>query len=240
MTETLAGRRAEAQTGTSFPTVAPDGSPVKDGRGTPATAQNDRPSGRSGTTTISTGATRGKRHAPLLRIRGPLSAQWRIGLGVGGIAMLLLVWILAAARGGGGSVLVPSPISTWRALAKMWSDGTLVGDITASTQRILIGYGISVVVGGVLGIAIGSFSSVEALFEPQFAFLRYIPASALTPLFMLWLGIGESPKIWLIVAGTLFYNVLMVADVARGVPRELLNASYTLGAGRWKIGRAHV
>ena len=63
----------------------------------------------------------------------------------------------------------------------------------------LIGYAISVAIGVVVGIAIGTFASVEAFFEPQIGFLRYIPASALTPLFLLWLGIGESPKIWLIV-----------------------------------------
>ncbi len=69
------------------------------------------------------------------------------------------------------------------------------------------------------------FASVEAFFEPQIGFLRYIPATALTPLFLLWLGIGETPKIWLIVVGTVFYNILMIADVARSVPRELINAS---------------
>ena len=68
------------------------------------------------------------------------------------------------------------------------------------------------------------FASVEAFFEPQIGFLRYIPASALTPLLLLWLGIGESPKITLIVVGTVFFNILMVADVARAVPRELINA----------------
>jgi len=51
------------------------------------------------------------------------------------------------------------------------------------------------------------------------------------------LGIGESPKIWLIVVGTVFFNILMIADVARAVPRELLNAAYTLGAGRITVLR---
>ena len=88
-------------------------------------------------------------------------------------------------------------------------------------------------IGIVLGVLIGTFVSVEAFFEPQIGFLRYIPASALTPLLLLWLGIGESPKITLIVVGTVFFNILMVADVVRLVPRELLNASATLGAGRW-------
>ena len=59
---------------------------------------------------------------------------------------------------------------------------------------------------------------MSAFFEPQIGFLRYIPASALDPLLLLWLGIDEAPKITLIVVGTVFYNILMVADVARAVP----------------------
>ena len=49
-------------------------------------------------------------------------------------------------------------------------------------------------IGIVLGVLIGSFRSVEAFLEPQIGFLRYIPASALTPLFLLWLGIDEAPE----------------------------------------------
>ncbi len=83
----------------------------------------------------------------------------------------------------------------------------------------------------------GSFRSVEAFFESPIGFLRYIPATALTPLFLLWLGIDETPKVALIIAGTVFYNILMIADVARGVPRELIATSYTLGAGRTRVLR---
>ena len=89
----------------------------------------------------------------------------------------------------------------------------------------------------VVGIAIGTFASLESFFEAPIGFLRYIPATALTPVLLLWLGIGESPKIWLIVVGTVFFNILMMADAARNVPRELLNASYTLGAGRVTVLR---
>jgi NitT/TauT family transport system permease protein len=92
-------------------------------------------------------------------------------------------------------------------------------------------------IGVVIGLLIGSFAAFEAFLEAPIGFLRYIPAPALVPLFLLWLGIDESPKIWLIVVGTMFFNILMVADVARAVPRDLLNASYTLGAGRWTILR---
>ncbi|MCU1500677.1 MAG: transporter permease [Ilumatobacteraceae bacterium] len=183
------------------------------------------------------GGVRGRRQRPLLRIRGQLGFGWKLGLATVGIGLIIAVWAIAAANTANSKSLLPTPAATWHALVRLKTDGVLSHDLWASLQRVLIGYGISIAIGVVIGIAIGTFASVEAFFEAQIGFLRYIPASALTPLFLLWLGIGESPKIWLIVVGTVFYNVLMIADVARSVPRELLNASYTLGAGRLTVIR---
>ena len=180
---------------------------------------------------------RGRRHRALLRIRGQLGLGWKIGLAALGVGVIVALWAIAAANTANSKSLLPTPAATWHALVALQSDGVLTTDLWASVRRVLIGYGISVAIGVVIGVAIGTFTSVEAYFEAQVGFLRYIPASALTPLFLLWLGIGESPKIWLIVIGTVFYNILMIADVARAVPRELLNASYTLGAGRMTVVR---
>ena len=181
--------------------------------------------------------TRGRRQSAVVRIGGVLDVRWRLLLGVAGVVTILVVWAVAAARLEDGGALLPTPAATWHALDRLWANGVLRSDLWASTQRILIGYGISVSIGVVLGVAIGSFSSVESFFEAPIGFLRYIPASALTPVFLLWLGIGESPKIWLIVVGTVFFNILMMADVARTVPRELINSAYTLGAGRLTVLR---
>jgi NitT/TauT family transport system permease protein len=180
--------------------------------------------------------TRGRRQSALWRIRGDLDLRWRILFGVVGIATVLAAWWIGAEMVEGSSIL-PSPPETVSAFGRLWTDGMLTTDLWASVQRILIGYGISVGIGVVVGVAIGTFASVEAFSEAPIGFLRYIPASALTPVFLIWLGIGESPKIWLIVVGTMFFNILMVADVARAVPRELLNAAYTLGAGRVSVLR---
>lgn len=177
--------------------------------------------------------TRGRRQHALTRIRSPLSIGWRAALGTAGLLSLVLVWLGASSA----TNLVPSPVETWHAFTRLWRDGLLFDDLRASGQRIAIGYGISVLLGVTFGIAMGTFASAEAFFEPQFGFLRYIPASALIPVMLLWLGIGESPKITMIVIGTVFFNILMIADVARLVPRELLNASYTLGASRWTVLR---
>jgi len=186
-----------------------------------------------GTTARTERGTRGRRQHPLTQVRGQLSIEWRAALGVAGVVSLFVIWLVAA----GSTNLVPSPTETWDAFIRLWRDGVFVNDLRASSQRIAIGYGISVVLGVFFGIAMGTFASAEAFFEPQFGFLRYIPASALIPVMLLWLGIGESPKITMIVIGTVFFNILMVADVARLVPRELLNASYTLGASRTTVLR---
>ena len=105
----------------------------------------------------------------------------------------------------------------------------------ASGLRILKGYSISLAIGIVLGVSIGSFRSVEALWESPIGFLRYVPATALTPLFLFWLGIDEAPKVALVIAGTVFFNIVMIADVARLVPREMILTSYTLGASRARV-----
>jgi NitT/TauT family transport system permease protein len=119
----------------------------------------------------------------------------------------------------------------------MAKTGQLGSDTWASVQRILYGYGLAVLVSVPLGLLMGSFRSVWALFEPLFALLRYLPAPAFIPLLIAWLGLDEAPKITLIVIATFFFNTLMVADVARNVPVSLIDVSYTLGARTGEIIR---
>lgn len=180
---------------------------------------------------------RGQRQSALLRLRGDIPGGLRLGLAAGGIVFLLGGWQLVATVFASKAFAVPTIAATIAALVELWRSGELVGDLAASTQRIAIGYTASFVIGSAVGLAVGSFRSVEAFVEPQFGFLRYIPATALTPLLLIWLGIDEAPKIALILLGTVFYNALMVGDVVRSVPGPLINAAYTLGAGRGTVLR---
>lgn len=177
--------------------------------------------------------TRGHRQSALLRMRGDIRPGLGLGLSVGGVATLLGGWTLASAAM--GTFLFPTPAATWDAGVEWWRSGDLSVDLLASVRRIGIGYSVSVVLGVVVGVAMASFRSAESFLEPQMGLLRYIPASALTPLLLVWLGIDESPKVTLIIVGTVFFNVLMVADVARAVPQEEVDAASTLGAGRWRV-----
>lgn len=183
------------------------------------------------------GGTRGQRRGALGRLRGEIPAGLRLGLGVAGVVGLLGGWAIVASAMGSDSFLLPTPAATWRAGVELYRSGDLMTDLTASLRRIGIGYSISMAIGVVVGVLMASFRSAESFLEPQMGLLRYIPASALTPLFLLWLGIDEAPKIALITVGTVFFNILMTADVARAVPQELVDASYTLGAGRLTVLR---
>ncbi len=198
---------------------------------------DDAPAATMSTPTPAEPGLRGHRQGPIFRLRGDIdpSVRWvAISLGV---CSIIGLWGLASTVFATKGFTVPTMAATWRALVEMYRDGELVTDFTASTQRVVIGYSISILIGTVLGVAIGSFATIDAFFEPQFGFLRYVPATALTPLFLIWLGIDEAPKIALIVVGTVFYNILMIADVARGVPNELVKAAYTLGAKRLAVLR---
>lgn len=189
------------------------------------------------------GKGRGRKQSRLFELRGTLPTSWRVGLAVLGLAAVFGAWLLAAATLNGDSKMVPTPGETYHAFVEQWQEGNLWVDFKASTSRIFYGYLISMVIGVVVGVGMGSLMSFESTIEPPVAFMRYVPATAMVPLLTVWLGIDEAPKITLIVLGTVFFNVLMVADVARAVPRELIEASYTLGARRrtvlWRVVLRH-
>jgi NitT/TauT family transport system permease protein len=182
-------------------------------------------------------AGRGRKQGALLRLRAEIPLSARVALAFLGLATLFGLWWFAATVLSTDAVLVPTPAASWRAGVDYWNSGELGTDLWASALRVIKGYSLSMGIGIVLGLAIGSYRSIEAFWESPIGFLRYIPATALTPLFLLWLGIDETPKVALIIAGTVFFNILMVADVARNVPRELITASYTLGASRTRVLR---
>jgi hypothetical protein len=132
---------------------------------------------------------------------------------------------------------LPAVAAVLSAGVEMVRSGELLGDVAATAQRVLLGFGLAVLVSVPLGVVMGTFQAGQALFEPVIALLRYLPASAFIPLLIIWLGLGEPSKIALLFVGTVFFNTLMTADVVRTVPRSLIDVSYTLGAHRSEVLR---
>lgn len=170
-------------------------------------------------------------------IRSPLLARTRAVLVALSVLLPLAAWLILGASGAVDPRYLPAPVKVWQAGHDMAASGQLWTDTWATLQRIVYGFGLAVLVSVPLGIAMGSFGAANALLEPLSGLLRYLPAAAFTPLLLIWLGIGEQPKIALIFLGTVFFNMLMTADVVRLVPRDFIDVAYTLGARRGEVLR---
>lgn len=153
---------------------------------------------------------------------------------VASIAMPLLLWWLVTTFGNVNPQFLPSPAMVLEAFGRLWSTGELQKDTIASLWRVGVGFLLAATVSIPLGVLMGSFASIRALLEPLFGLMRYMPAPAFIPLLILYLGIGEEPKITLIFIGVFFFNSLMVMDTVKFVSKDLIEATYTLGGNRWQ------
>ncbi|MDE1182649.1 ABC transporter permease [Paraburkholderia sp.] len=104
-----------------------------------------------------------------------------------------------------------------------------------SIQVIFWGFVISSAIGVPVGIVCGTYSAIARLQEPFFEFFRYLPAPAFGALMVAILGIYDGPKIAIIVIGTLFQQVLIVANTTRKLEYGLFEAAMTLGTKKFKL-----
>jgi NitT/TauT family transport system permease protein len=104
-----------------------------------------------------------------------------------------------------------------------------------SVKIIFWGFLISSLIGVPLGILCGTYSAISRLYEPFIEFFRYLPAPAFGALAVAILGIYDGPKVSIIVIGTLFQQVLIIANTTRKVDYALLEAAMTLGTNRIKL-----
>ena len=147
----------------------------------------------------------------------------------------ILLWCVFTYSGRANALILPTPTHMAQAAVEMYQDGSLLPDIKISVYRISMGFLLSAVLAIPLGILMGAYKFAEAAHEPFVGFIRYVPVPALIPLVMVVAGIDEPAKILLIFLGTYFQMVLVVADVTRQVPKDLLNAARTLGASRLQV-----
>ncbi|MGA7934143.1 MAG: ABC transporter permease [Kovacikia sp.] len=149
------------------------------------------------------------------------------------IALPLLLWWAVTAFGNIDPKFLPSPAKVMEAFGRLWSTRELLKDTVASLWRVGFGFLLAALLSIPVGVLMGSFPSIRALLEPLFGLIRYMPAPAFIPLLILYLGIGEEPKITLIFVGVFFFNSLMVMDTVKFVPKDLIEATYMLGGNRW-------
>lgn len=130
---------------------------------------------------------------------------------------------------------LPSPPETVTSMGTLVENGTLWQDIIASFGRIFKGWLLAAVIGVPLGLAVGNFRPVRWLVEPILSFFRFVPAVALTTLFLMWFGVGEESKVALIFYASFFpIFVNTIAGVA-SVDKSLIEAASCMGAKKVKV-----
>lgn len=115
------------------------------------------------------------------------------------------------------------------------SEPWLYQSLGESIQTIFWGFVISSIVGLPLGILCGTYRFFARLTEPFIEFFRYLPAPAFGALCVAILGIDDAPKVAIIVIGTFFQQVLIIANTVRKADPALIEAAETLGARSWRL-----
>ncbi len=150
------------------------------------------------------------------------------------LGLALVLWSLASATGWANPDFVPSPATIFKAGLELHADGVLLPDLAISFKRAAVGFALGASLGVVLGLLTARLRSVGYLMHPVLNILRPIPAIALAPVAIVWFGIGEPSKYFLITY-TVFLAVWLNTDHgASHVAQTYIRASRTLGAGLWR------
>ncbi len=159
------------------------------------------------------------------------AAAWALPLA------LLAAWQTAAEFGWLSSRILPAPSAVMVAAYDLGRSGELWRHLAVSTWRALLGLAIGGGLGLLLGLLTGSFKRVETLLDTTMQMLRNIPQLALIPLVILWFGIDETAKIFLIALGTFFPIYINTHHGIRSVDRGLVEMARSHGLSGWPLYR---
>ncbi|MFD4550002.1 ABC transporter permease [Streptomyces sp. NPDC058466] len=154
-----------------------------------------------------------------------------------GPVLLLILWQLLSSTGVLSSDVLASPGTIARVGSDLVADGSLPHAMGVSLQRVAVGLLLGSVVGTGLALVSGLFRIGEDLVDASVQMLRTVPFVGLIPLFIIWFGIGEAPKIAIITLGVSFPLYLNVYAGIRGVDSQLIEAGESLGLSRWGLVR---
>lgn len=171
-----------------------------------------------------------RRVRPLLAMG--LAGATGLGRPLLSFGFILMLWFFVTAAGLVPEQIFPSPLSVWQAGVEMAENGTLATDLAVSMRRAATGFAIGSVLGVTLGLLTGRVALIRALLNPFLTLLRPIPAIALVPVAIVWFGIGEGSK-YFVVSYTVFLTVWFNTHHGMEyIPEIYLRASRSLGASR--------
>jgi NitT/TauT family transport system permease protein len=169
--------------------------------------------------------------------REPVPQQKARALALAGLLSFLGVWCVLSYAGIVPTVILPSPTEVVRAFPVLHFEEALVRSAGWSLWRVGMGFVLSALVAIPLGLLMGTFPAVKHFLSPLVDPLRFLPISALVPLFLVWFGIEETMKIMLLFVGTFVYLLPLVVEAVENVDDVYLQTATTLGASRGQLVR---
>jgi sulfonate transport system permease protein len=169
----------------------------------------------------------------------------RYGLGKHGLLALswiapialVVVWELLAQAGWLSPQVLPAPSKVARTALKLLVSGSLLRDLGVSLLRAVSGFAIGGTIGFVLGTLVGFSRIAQALIDRSVQMVRAIPFLALVPLVIVWFGVGEAEKIFLVSLGVAFPIYINTTLGIRLVDPKLLELGRVQDLGTWQLIR---
>ncbi len=172
----------------------------------------------------------------LFTLKGRLTSQQRWVLGLAGLFLVLLVWILVTLGQNPifPSYILPKPWKVLSSFGSLYSDNDIIRNTCLSIGLNLSGYIEAILISLPVGFVIGLFPFFQGLAQRQVDAIRYIPLTAVTGLFIVWFGTGTAMKVHFLAFGILIYLLPVVIVRVKEVSDVYLKTVYTLGADTWQ------
>lgn len=151
--------------------------------------------------------------------------------------VLITLWEIGSRYGFISQLVLPAPSQAWQAFRDLIETGMLWKHLSASLQRLIIGWSCGALLGISVGLLIGLFAIARAALAPLVSALFPIPKIALLPLFIIWFGIGEGSKVATILFGTFFPTVISTYSGVDNVDRSLIRMGQSFGLSWFSIVR---
>jgi NitT/TauT family transport system permease protein/taurine transport system permease protein len=150
------------------------------------------------------------------------------------LSVALLAWSLFA-RYFAFPDLVPSPVDTFGTGAEMIASGALLSHVAISLERVLIGYAAGCILGVLIGTLMGRIPFIRQFADPLLQLMRPISPVALVPLSIIWFGIGDLSRYFIIFYGVVIIMIMNTAAGVSATPELRMNAARCFGASRMQI-----
>ena len=150
------------------------------------------------------------------------------------IISIISVWTIMSNQGHLNTIILPAPNSILETIVELVADGALFTNMLISVSRVLQGHLLAAVLGITLGILIGLSKHLDRVTELIIQMIKPIPPIAWIPLVILWCGIGESGKVFLIFLGGFFTILINVVDGIHQTDPKLVEVSRSMETPFWK------